>query len=110
MPPGACALAGRVGGDEDEARQPRPGHALKAFGTRLPKCTAQSFHHKVAEHLPEELAPALGPILETIALLTERIREYDRRLESVADEQYPETKLLRQVHGVGALSALARSC
>jgi transposase len=84
---------------------------VKAFGARLPKCTAHSFHHKVAEHLPEELAPALGPILETIALLTERIREeYDRRLESVADEQYPETKLLRQVHGVGALSALAFSC
>ena len=49
----------------------------------------------------------MRPILETIALLTERIREYDRRLESVADELYPETKLLRQVHGVGALSALA---
>jgi len=80
---------------------------VKAFGARLPKCTAQSFHHKVAEHLPEELVPALGPILKTIALLTERIREYDRRLESVADELYPETKLLRQVHGVGALSALA---
>ena len=25
---------------------------VKAFGARLPKCTAQSFHHKVAEHLP----------------------------------------------------------
>jgi transposase len=80
---------------------------VKAFGARLPKCTAQCFHHKVAEHLPEELVPALRPILETIALLSERIREYDRRLESVADELYPETKLLRQVHGVGALSALA---
>ena len=80
---------------------------VKAFGGRLPKCTAQSFHHKVAEHLPRELAPALGPVLETIASLSERIREYDRRLEEVADELYPETKLLRQIHGVGALTALA---
>jgi len=80
---------------------------VKAFGARLPKCTAQSFHHKVAEHLPRELAPALGPVLETIASLSERIREYDRRLEEVADELYPETKLLRQIHGVGALTALA---
>jgi transposase len=39
--------------------------------------------------------------------LSERIREYDRRLEEVADELYPETKLLRQIHGVGALTALA---
>jgi len=80
---------------------------VKAFGARLPKCTAQSFHNKVAEHLPRELAPALRPVLETIASLSERIREYDRKLEEVADELYPETKLMRQIHGVGALTALA---
>jgi transposase len=80
---------------------------VKAFGARLPKCTAQSFHNKVAEHLPQELAPALGPVLKTIASLSERIREYDRMLEDVANELYPETKLLRQIHGVGALTALA---
>jgi transposase len=56
--------------------------------------------------LPQELAPALGPILKTIASLTERIRDYDRKLEGVAEEIYPETKLLRQVHGVGVLTAL----
>jgi transposase len=80
--------------------------AVKSFGARLPKCTAKSFHNRVAEHLPQELAPALGPILKTIASLTERIRDYDRKLEGVAEEIYPETKLLRQVHGVGVLSAL----
>jgi transposase len=80
---------------------------VKAFEARLPKCTAQSFHNKVAEHLPQELAPALGPVLKTIASLSERIREYERMLEDVANELYPETKLLRQIHGVGALTALA---
>jgi transposase len=79
---------------------------VKAFGARLPKCTAQSFHHKTAEHLPQGLVVALGPILETIGTLSERIREYDRRLEKLADELYPETRLLRQIHGVGALTAL----
>lgn len=79
---------------------------VKAFGVRLPRCTAQSFHHKAAEHLPRQLALALGAVLEIIASLSERIREYDRKLEEIADELYPETKLLRQVHGVGALSAL----
>jgi transposase len=72
-----------------------------------PKCTAESFHNRVAEHLPQELVPALEPVLETIASLTEHIREYDRRLESIAKEIYPETNLLRQVRGVGVLSALA---
>lgn len=81
--------------------------AVKAFGARLPKCTAQSFHKKVAEHLPQELVPALGPVLEIIASLTAHIREYERRLESIAEDSYPETRLLRQVHGVGVLTALA---
>jgi transposase len=55
---------------------------------------------------PRQLALALGAVLEIIASLSERIREYDRKLEEIADELYPQTKLLRQVHGVGALSAL----
>jgi transposase len=53
------------------------------------------------------LRPALEPLLETIASMTAHIREYDRELESVASELYPETKLLQQVHGVGTLTALA---
>ena len=80
--------------------------AVKSFGGRLPKCSARSFHKKVVEHIPEALWPALGPILETIGSLTERIREYDRQLETVCQEHYPETDLLRQVEGVGVLTAL----
>jgi transposase len=53
------------------------------------------------------LRPALEPLLETIASMTERIREYDRELQTLASELYPETKLLQQVHGVGTLTALA---
>ena len=49
---------------------------------------------------------ALGPILEQIASLTERIRDYDQKLETISKESYPETGLLRQVEGIGALTAL----
>ena len=80
--------------------------AVKSFGARLPKCPARSFHKKVVEHIPEALWPAVEPILETIGSLTERIREYDRQLEMICQEHYPETELLRQVEGVGALTAL----
>jgi transposase len=52
------------------------------------------------------LAVALDPVLETIASLTERIRGYDRRLEALSRELYPETALLRQVGGVGPITAL----
>jgi transposase len=80
--------------------------AVKSFGARLPKCPARSFHKRAREHIPEALSPALGPILEQIASLTERIREYDRKLETISLERYPETQLLRQVEGVGPLTAL----
>jgi len=80
--------------------------AVKSFGARLPKCPARSFHKRAPEHIPEALRPALGPILETIGSLTERIREYDRQLETVCQEHYPETELLRQVEGIGTLTAL----
>jgi transposase len=81
--------------------------AVKSFGARLPKCPARSFHNKVSEHIPEALWPALGPILETIASLTQRIRDYERELETISMEHYPETELLRQVEGIGTLTALS---
>jgi transposase len=80
--------------------------AVKSFGHRLPKCPARSFHKRASEHIPEALLPALGPILEQIASLTERIRQYDRKLQTISKERYPETELLRQVEGIGALTAL----
>jgi transposase len=80
---------------------------VKSFGARLPKCSAESFHKKVADALPSELAEALGGVVETITSLTERIRDYERRIERVCKESYPqETGLLRQVPGVGALTSL----
>jgi transposase len=80
--------------------------AVKSFGARLPKCPARSFHKKAPEHIPQALWPSLGPILETIGSLTQRIHDYDRQLETICQEHYPETELLRQVVGVGALTAL----
>jgi transposase len=72
----------------------------------LPGCSVETFHNKVRVGVPEALVPALEPILEVIASLSARIRDYDRELEALAEEFYPETNLLRQVRGVGALTAL----
>ena len=79
---------------------------VKSFGARLPKCPARSFHKRAKEHIPEALLPALGPILEQIGSLTERIQKYDRKLEAISKEHYPETDLLRRVEGIGPLTAL----
>ena len=80
--------------------------AVKSFGARLPKCPARSFHKRAAEHIPEALWPALGPLLEQIGSLTQRIRDYERQLEMISEEHYPESELLRQVEGIGTLTAL----
>jgi transposase len=80
---------------------------VKASGARLPSCSADSFAHKVAPDIPGPLFPALSPVLETIASLTQQIRSYDRQIEILCQEQYPETQLLQPVAGVGALTALA---
>ncbi|MEQ9569260.1 MAG: IS110 family transposase [Longimicrobiales bacterium] len=81
--------------------------SVKAVGSRLPACSTESFHWKVEDQVPEELQPALIPVIDTIAELTARIREMERWLDELANTVYPETALLTQVRGVGTLTALA---
>ena len=81
--------------------------AVKPFGVRFTRCSPEIFPARVRDLLPDALVPALAPILDTIASLTERIRGYDRELEALSRELHPETTLLRQVQGVGPLTALA---
>lgn len=80
---------------------------VKSFGYRLPKCSTHSFAGKAAEHLPEILEDALGPVLELIGNLSEQIRGYDKSIERLCETRYPETAWLMQVPGVGPLTALA---
>jgi transposase len=63
---------------------------VKSFGAPLPKCSAESFHRKVADALPSELADALEDVMATIGSLTERIRDYERRIERVCERSYPQ--------------------
>jgi transposase len=79
---------------------------VKTVGERLPSCDAQAFARKAADAIPELLRPALGPVIEQIAQLTETIRAYDRQVERELSRRYPETERLRQVAGVGPLTAL----
>ncbi len=53
--------------------------SVKSTGARLRACSADSFHHRVVPTIPTELAPALLPILETIASLTAQIHAYNRQ-------------------------------
>lgn len=78
---------------------------VKSFGARLPSCSAKSFARGASEALPQGLKAALAPLLEVIADLSERIRGFDRDVEAWA-QRFPATERLRQIKGVGALTAL----
>jgi len=81
--------------------------AVKSLGSRIPRCSPRSFAQKVESGLPEPLRAALEPLLKVIGVMTEQIKGYDRQIEEACQEKYPETELLRQVGGVGAVTALA---
>jgi transposase len=80
---------------------------VKSTGARLPSCSTTSFHKQVSEFIPQDLLPALTPILDHIATLTKQIFAYDYQIEKLCRDRYPETKSLQKVSGVGPLTALA---
>lgn len=80
---------------------------VKSSGSRLRSSSAEAFPGKVVEGIPEELKEAVTPATELIEALTVKIREYDRKIEELCETKYPQTKRLRQVKGVGPVTALA---
>jgi transposase len=80
---------------------------VKASGARISSCGAETFHNRLLEEMPAELAPALDPIHKTIMELTQRIRHYDKLIESLCTESYPETQKLSAISGVGPVTSLA---
>ena len=78
---------------------------VKSMGERLAASSTASFGHKAK--IPEALNAALKPMLEMIRELTKKIRGYDLMIKETAANKYPETEQLRQVGGVGPLTALA---
>lgn len=81
--------------------------SAKSLGEKLPSGGPETMHKKVPAILPEILKASLSPVLEMIGNLTERIKEYDKQIEAVSNERYPEAELLRTIKGVGPLTALA---
>jgi transposase len=78
----------------------------KAAGERLRACDADQMNVEKLDELPAELRGVLQPLLAAVESLTDKIKECDRKIEQIARDRYPETKLLRQVKGVGPLIAL----
>jgi len=77
----------------------------KSYGERLRKCGTFQVSREIGSELSTGLREALKPLLQEVESLNERIQEYDRRIEKMAKERYPEVELLKQVKGVGDVIA-----
>jgi transposase len=80
---------------------------VKSMGQRLPKSSSPSFAQKVEEAVPVEIREALLPLVRMAAALSDCIQGYDEKIEKLGREKYGHTALLRQVKGVGPITALA---
>ena len=78
----------------------------KSYGERLRGCNVRNMNAEKADALSPELQTALQPLLAAIEILSEQIREYNQRIEELAEKSYPQVEVLKQVKGVGTLIAL----
>ena len=79
---------------------------VKSLGARIPSCSTSAFAAKAKAYIPEALRLALLPILDLIAQHTQQIKASEKALAQAA-KRYPEVGLLRQIKGVGPITALA---
>src|SRR6201997_4370343 len=78
----------------------------KSYGERLRGCNVRNMNPEKADSLSPELQVAVEPLLNAIESLSERIVEYNERIENLAQQSYPQVALLKQIKGVGTLIAL----
>jgi len=80
---------------------------VKPFGQRLPSCDADSLSKAHAGHLNAAIRGHAERLLGVVEELTKQIEACDKELERIAKERYDkETTQLRQVPGVGPITAL----
>lgn len=80
---------------------------VKTVGARISHSSSDAFSRKAAREVPQQIRGTVQPMLDQIAQLSEAIKSYDQRIDQLADEKYQHTRLLRQVTGVGPVTALA---
>ena len=77
----------------------------KPMGERLKSCDADYVKESMAEGLSEATQQAIRPLLKSVEAVSREIAAYDKQIQEM-EKRYPETKVLKQVHGVGTLIAL----
>lgn len=79
---------------------------VKSTGHRLPASSSERFH-RLKMDVPESRRAALDPIMDAVEAITEQVKKLEKTIETECVERFPETSTLRQVGGVGSITALA---
>ena len=77
----------------------------KPMGERLKSCDADYVKESLADGLSEATQNAIRPLLKSVEEMSKQIGVYHKKIQEI-EKRYPETKVLKQVHGVGTLIAL----
>jgi transposase len=83
---------------------------LKSLGIQTKSPSSACFTRRLIEKISlseSAILEILKPTIEVIDTLSEKIKFLDKQITKMADEQYPETIRLRQICGIGALTALS---
>jgi transposase len=78
----------------------------KTCGYRLPSCASLYFPARCRKDLPAALEASVGRLIEQVDELNQQIQKINADLARLATETYPETARLKQVPGVGPITAL----
>ncbi|GAA5497570.1 IS110 family transposase ISCARN52 [Rubritalea halochordaticola] len=82
---------------------------VKSLGIRLRSPNSACFAKACRLAMKQEhslLLDEIECVLEVIDVISAKIRELDKRLEEICEEHYPDTRRLRQIVGVGPVTAL----
>ena len=80
--------------------------SLKSLGYPVRNPSSERFHGVVMESLPEVVRQTIEPSVQALAELSAQIKVLEREIELLATSKYPETLRLRQIPGVGPITAL----
>ena len=79
---------------------------VKVTGERLRRSTTASVSVALAADLSPKMQKALHPLLQAVEVLNQQIRACDQQIEALAQTNYPDVALLKQVGSIGTLTAL----
>jgi transposase len=79
---------------------------LKSQGIAVSLSSTESFAKKVKDVIPADLYLIFKDILNTIEDLSLKIKRFDKLLNKICENKYPEVKYLQQIKGVGPITSL----